>query len=586
MATREMLVVVAAFLVANCTEVFAQNPPPSGPGADVDAASKRFNIESMLQKFGRARVIVEYKNVRSPAFPSLEFPAAHERFALSIGAPTAALAKPIGTSQLVSARVNAAELKKLKGDENVIAIIPDIPIPPALFKSLPLIGIPVPPADGPAPNGGPYAVAVLDTGIDENHPFLKQAILKEHAACFSTNDASYKAESLCPQKVEQVSGEHSANNCNATLEICTHGTHVAGIIAGWAGKTTVDGTPVSFSGVAPEVRIVPIQIYSMIKDQQVCEFFANSTSPCVLSFISSQAAALEHVARLATKIRIAAVNVSLSYGSYSANCDKEDIARQMLPLIQNLRNLGIATITATGNEGYSSAIGFPACISSTISVAAGDKQNHLASTWPAGSGGSNFSDGVHFVAPGVEVVSAVVNSAYRAYSGTSVAAPHVTAVIAKTKALFPLLTVDKLEEALRKNATSNVSQNGVNKPIIHFSETELKIAAAPPFAAPASAPGIPAGTALPPLPESLSMPPYNRFIVDYGIQATAYRKTQVRKLLTRQGVDLGDIESKSSKVDVISTNKPLDPKAFDPLKRNGAIKDVFRDLPISGIQMR
>ena len=336
------VVVAIAGSLASASATAQSAPSARMDGADVNAAGKRYNIDSILEKFGRARVIVQYRNVQSADSPLANLPVAHERFAAALGVPAAASdAKPIGTSRLVSARIDSAELEKLKNDANVAAIIPDIPIPPALFKSVSLIEVPVPPAAGPAPDSSPYAVAVLDTGIDESHPFLAQAILNDQAACFSTNDVNFKAESLCPGKVEQLSGAHSANNCDAALEICTHGTHVAGVIAGWAGQTSVNGTPVSFSGVAPGVKIIPVQIYSMIRDPDVCEYFAGTTAPCVMSFISSQAAAFDYVARLATKTRIAAVNISLSFGKHSTSCDNDDIARQLVPLIQNLKKLGI-----------------------------------------------------------------------------------------------------------------------------------------------------------------------------------------------------------------------------------------------------
>ena len=82
------------------------------------------------------------------------------------------------------------------------------------------------------------------------------------------------------------------------------------------------------------------------------------------------------------------------------------------------------------------------------------------------------------------------------------------------------------------------------------------------------------------------MPPFNRFIVEYGADATPAHKTEVRDLLIKQGVDLGDIKPKSATIDVISTDQPLDPRSFDALKQQGTIKDVFRDVPIPGIQVR
>src|SRR5690348_9922991 len=70
-------------------------------------------------------------------------------------------------------------------------------------------------------------VAVLDSGVDRNHPFLAGKVVEE--ACFSKTEPG-TSETLCPGGIDQQFGFGAAVPC--TLTNCFHGTHVAGIIAG------------------------------------------------------------------------------------------------------------------------------------------------------------------------------------------------------------------------------------------------------------------------------------------------------------------------------------------------------------------
>ena len=74
------------------------------------------------------------------------------------------------------------------------------------------------------------AVAILDTGVDKNHPFLSGKVVSE--ACYSSNDSFYSATSVCPGGVTESTAVDSALNCDPAVAGCFHGTHVAGIAAG------------------------------------------------------------------------------------------------------------------------------------------------------------------------------------------------------------------------------------------------------------------------------------------------------------------------------------------------------------------
>jgi hypothetical protein len=83
-----------------------------------------------------------------------------------------------------------------------------------------------------------------------------------------------------------------------------------------------------------------------------------------MSYNSDTLAGLDYIFSIRGSYKIAAVNMSLGGGGYSSFCDSDSRKAS----IDNLRNAGIATAIATGNNGYCGYISSPGCISSAISV--------------------------------------------------------------------------------------------------------------------------------------------------------------------------------------------------------------------------
>ena len=113
--------------------------------------------------------------------------------------------------------------------------------------------------------GAGSVVAVLDTGVAVNHPFLKDRVLEE--ACFSTVDDDYSATSLCPDGTTAQEGPASPiptqGPCAVVALGCAHGTHVAGIAVG--DGTGVTGAPPA--GVAPGAEVVAIQVFTKFNSE-------------------------------------------------------------------------------------------------------------------------------------------------------------------------------------------------------------------------------------------------------------------------------------------------------------------------------
>ena len=111
---------------------------------------------------------------------------------------------------------------------------------------------------------------------------------------------------------------------------------------------------------------------------------------------------------------IVAVNMSLAGGAFAAPCDDQPYK----PIIDNLRSIGVATVVASGNNGSTTNISSPACVSSAVSVGSTDKNDVVS--W--------FSNAalVHVLfAPGESILSSVPGGGFQVLSGTSMAAPHV-----------------------------------------------------------------------------------------------------------------------------------------------------------------
>jgi len=322
---------------------------------------------------------------------------------------------------VVVKNASLATAEAIKNTGMAVIVEEDVAHPPTLSDSIPLIGADS--AWGLGYSGAGQAVAVLDTGVDKTHPDLRDQVADE--ACYSTTSSAYSTTTLCPNGSEEQEGNGAGVNCDSSISGCDHGTHVAGIVA-------ANG---SVNGVAKDADIIAIQVFSKFDNSTYC---GGTPSPCALSFTSDQIAGLERVLELhQSGMAIAAVNMSLGGGNYSDIC-----TGAIQTVIDQLRDAGIATIVASGNNGYTNGIASPACIASAISVGATDDSDNVASF-------SNSADILDLLAPGSGIISTLPNRSDGSKSGTSMAAPHVAGAWAILKSADPTASVDELLRLLK-----------------------------------------------------------------------------------------------------------------------------------------
>jgi len=327
-------------------------------------------------------------------------------------------------------RISEPALRRLANHPRVVSIQEDVIVPPSLIESTSIVGAPEAWSRGYTGDG--RVIAVLDSGVDNEHPFLSGKVVAE--ACFSTTDSFDSSTSLCPASQDIAIGPGSGTNCASNIDGCDHGTYVAGAAAG------SDDTR---SGVAPESQILSIQVFSRFESSRCSDF--GLSSPCALSYTSDQIQALEHVYELRGDYNIAAANMSLGNGHFTAPCDP---ARPGLhEAVEALRSVGIATIAPTGNEGRTDGINAPACISSVVSVAS-TQDGSNGTTRDAISPFSNTANFVDLLAPGQSITSSSPGGGFANFSGTSMAAPHVAGAWALLKSKRPDASVDEVLAAL------------------------------------------------------------------------------------------------------------------------------------------
>jgi len=287
---------------------------------------------------------------------------------------------------------------------------------PLLAESVPLVRANAAQAVGFG--GGGKIVAIIDSGIDKNHPFLVGRVVEE--ACYSSSGH-------CPNGTMQQLGPGSGVAC--PFAECEHGTHVAGIVAGSGAGS---------SGVAPGAQLMAVRAASLSTS---C---APDPSPCVRYSMSDQMKALERVFLLRGIYSFAAVNISLGGMAQLGACDSDP----RKPLIDNLRSAGIATVIASGNNGSASGLSVPACISTAVSV--GSTDDGSEGTAPDRvSSFSNSSPLLSLLAPGRWIRSSIPGGGFAIFAGTSMAAPHVAGTFAILKQAFPSADVDRLESILQ-----------------------------------------------------------------------------------------------------------------------------------------
>jgi Tol biopolymer transport system component/subtilisin family serine protease len=281
-------------------------------------------------------------------------------------------------------------------------------------------------------------VGVVDEGIDINHEDLKDNIWRNPVE-IAGNGVDDDGNGF----IDDVNGWDFYHNDNTvfdgagtypTDETDAHGTHVAGTI----GATGNNGAGVV--GVNWQVGLMSLKILGPN---------GGSSAGAIAAYnYAGQMRALWDSTNGAKGANVRVLNNSYGGGGYSqAEADA----------IRALGDKGILFVVSAGNEGRYND-NFPVYPSgyvaaNLISVAASDRSDLKPAF-------TNFGAAtVHMAAPGSQILSTTPNNTYDVYSGTSMAAPHVSGAAALICAAFPSIGMRRLRSSLLYSGDILYSQN-------------------------------------------------------------------------------------------------------------------------------
>jgi subtilisin family serine protease len=310
-----------------------------------------------------------------------------------------------GDTDVYSLVVERGELGALQRDPRVVALTIDEGGQGGLAESIPRIGANVLRQQGV--DGRGQTIAVLDTGIDTDHPDFSGRIVAEQCFCYP---------SCCPGGVGQRSGPGAAEDDHG------HGTHVTSIAAG--------GGAVAEAEVAPAAQIVALKV--MDSDNKFGTFKQIFDA---LMWIEQNHPEVD------------AINMSLgSFARYTPEqCGAGAVSLGLQPVIARLRQRGVLIAACTGNDAAQGAMWLPACMDEVLGV--GSTRDNADTIEPY----TNTSASMDIVAPGSSITASRVGGGVTPMSGTSMATPHVAGTILLIRQVSGHgLSADFLTELLRR----------------------------------------------------------------------------------------------------------------------------------------
>ncbi|HEV8267017.1 MAG TPA: S8 family serine peptidase, partial [Thermoanaerobaculia bacterium] len=302
------------------------------------------------------------------------------------------------------------------------------------------------------------SIAIVDTGIDARHPDLGGS------------------GAMNPRLLGGFSFAEMSND----LSDCDgHGTEVAGVVGG----------P---NGIAPDVSFVALKVFK-------------AADGCRSANFSDVLAAVDWAVAKRAEMKIDTVNLSLADEAIRIGfCDSEDPASASL--FRAARDAGIAVVAASGNDGKTDGLAWPACFSDVAAVGMVYSVSSGATNWGGSAAcrdaisapdvvpcASNSGTALSLLAPGVNwVTTSVGGGQTSSFSGTSAAAPAAAGAILLTRQARSLGDPVLAFDLLRATGTPVADdKNGITTPRVDVSAA---FDATAPITGPCSSMTIPDGS--------------------------------------------------------------------------------------------
>jgi subtilisin family serine protease len=387
--------------------------------SSVDKVLQAYGVTSLEKLFPTAQKPAQTRMMKSPQGKAMAIPALDKIYKISVPPATTNTTAPTNIFQLIEELKAQSEVEY--AEPNYIYSIDDMqPVGPILnaedvqklqsshpnkskvsfIPNDPLYGqqgyIQTVKADSvwqQTTGDTTQVIAILDTGVDWNHPDLKNKIWKNPN----------------PDITNDIRGWDFVNNDNDPSDDNSHGTHVAGI----AAAETNNG--IGIAGVCPKAKIMPIKV------------FTSKGTGDVATIVKGINYAATHGATV--------INMSFSGTAYSSTLENS---------LLNAYSKNISLVAAAGNDAKSiyEEVFYPAAFSFVFGVQNYNSYSNYDSDGPIHS---EFIEGYNYElkAPGT-ALSTIPNGNYREMSGTSMSTPIISGCIALYKSFYKDKTIEDL----------------------------------------------------------------------------------------------------------------------------------------------
>ena len=270
-------------------------------------------------------------------------------------------------------------------------------------------------------DGSGVVIATFDTGVDVNHPSLKN---------------QYRGLNADGTLTHTYNWLDLVGDSPAPTDTFGHGTHVTGTMVGYDPETGMR------TGVAPGARWIAVRALSengamdtdLIKAGEwlLAPWDENGTPH----------------PEMAPDIINNSWGSSSTMNEWFRSVVKAWVAADITPVFAAGNHDGMTTPVGPGS------IVNPANYPETIAVGSTDSANRISSfslRGPSPYGGNEIKPDL--VAPGEAILSTLPNNGYGLSAGTSMATPHVSGAIAILKQIQPNMSIEKLKETLYAELT-------------------------------------------------------------------------------------------------------------------------------------
>ncbi len=256
--------------------------------------------------------------------------------------------------------------------------------------------------------GSNVVVAIIDSGIDTQHPQLNQQLYS------NPNETLNGLDDDGNGLIDDIHGYNFPEETGDLSDDSGHGTHVAGIIA-------ADHSAGSIQGVAPGAKLLAYDFFSASGDGNVYDAIA----------------AIDAARRAGAQV------INASWGGPGCS-------RSLKVAIDTLAQYNVLFVTAAGNESMNidRIPDYPAAYDSRSLIAVG-----AMTTDELTAGFSNYGQRVHIMAPGTDIESTYpLPKLVKVMDGTSMAAPFVTGAAALLFSAFPKASAQDIKSAIIDSA--------------------------------------------------------------------------------------------------------------------------------------